>query len=344
MNVNQPVRLETFSQMALPHVERTMLDVLALGRTGATGPLVEMMVYHLGLDAESVLSQGKRIRPLLVLLCCGSAGPDPEGWRRALPAAAAVELLHNFSLIHDDIQDASPTRRGRPAVWKRWGIPQAINAGDAMYTLAYRALLDQRAVSGPEISLEMQRVLQDTCLALTRGQYLDLDFETRRDISLEEYWEMISGKTAALLAACTELGALAAGVSEDRQGAYREFGRSLGLAFQVQDDLLGIWGDESRTGKPSGGDLTAGKKSLPILFGLSQEGEFARRWRTGPVLAEASSGMAAQLDAEGGREFTEAQVRTKTGEAMHFLEEAEPKGEIGELLVFLANSLIRRQA
>jgi len=335
--------LDVFARTALPRVERTMAEALERSRTAATEPLHEMMVYHLGLDPGAGGASGKRIRPLLVLLSCGSAVPEPDGWRRALPAAAAVELLHNFSLIHDDIQDASPTRRGRPTVWKRWGIPQAINAGDAMYTLAYRALLDQGAVSGPEIALEAQAVLQETSLALTRGQFLDLDFETRSEVSLEAYWEMIGGKTAALLAACTELGALAAGIEEPRRTAYREFGRSLGLAFQAQDDLLGIWGDESQTGKSTAGDLAAGKKSLPILYGLGRDGEFARRWRAGPVHPDAAAGMAEILETEGARRFTEAQVHARTGEAMHYLEEAEPAGEPGELLAFLANSLIRRR-
>jgi geranylgeranyl diphosphate synthase type I len=226
----------------------------------------------------------------------------------------------------------------------RWGIPQAINAGDAMYTLAYRALFDQLANSGPEIALDAQRVLQDACLALTRGQYLDLDFETRSQVSLDEYWEMIGGKTAALLAACTELGALAAGVNGDRRTAYREFGRSLGLAFQAQDDLLGIWGDEALTGKSSAGDLVAGKKSLPILFGLSRDGEFADRWRNdGPVRPDSAAGMATLLEAEGGKAFTEEQVHARIGNAMQYLEEASPEGDAGELLMHLANSLLGRR-
>ncbi|HUF37736.1 MAG TPA: polyprenyl synthetase family protein [Anaerolineales bacterium] len=337
--------LATFSQESLPLIERAIRDALEHGRRAETQPLHEMMVYQLGLDreAETGLTRGKRIRPLLVLLACGSASPESQGWRPALPAAAAVELLHNFSLIHDDIEDNSPIRRGRPSVWKRWGIPQAINAGDAMYTLAYRALLDLRDVCGSEIALQAQAVLQETCLALTRGQYLDLDFETRSEVSLAEYWSMIEGKTAALLAACTELGALAARAPEERRRSYREFGRSLGSAFQAQDDLLGIWGNEKRTGKSVGGDLVSGKKSLPILFGLSQNGQFAGRWRAGPVPPEAAGEFAALLEREGARTFTEEQVRIKTGEAMHHLEAAAPEGEVGAMLAELANRLLDRQ-
>ncbi len=329
----------------MPAVERAMLDTLAGMHTAETAPLHAMLVYHLGLDSEAGAGQnrGKRIRSLLVLLCCGAATGEPDGWRRAVPAAAAVELLHNFSLIHDDIQDRSETRRGRPTVWVRWGIPQAINAGDAMYTLAYRALLDLRDQIGPETALAAQEVLQESCLALTAGQFLDLDFETRTEVSLNEYWAMIGGKTAALLGACAELGALSAGATGARRGAFRDFGRSLGLAFQAQDDLLGIWGEESRTGKSAAGDLAAGKKSLPILFGLAQDGEFARRWRQGPIRAEEAPAMANLLEQEGALRFTQEAVRAKTAEAMGALEAAAPEGAQGELLFALANDLIRRR-
>lgn len=337
--------LKAFSRIALPAVERAMLDTLARAHTEQTAPLHEMLVYHLGLDIEAGTggSRGKRIRPLLVLLCCGAAHGEPDGWRRAIPAAAAVELLHNFSLIHDDIQDRSETRRGRPTVWVRWGIPQAINAGDAMYTLAYRALLDLRDRTGAETALVAQEVLQDACLALTAGQFLDLDFETRMEVSLDEYWTMIGGKTAALLAACAELGALSAGAAGARRTAFRDFGRSLGLAFQAHDDLLGIWGEESRTGKSAAGDLAAGKKSLPILFGLAQGGEFARRWRQGPIRVDEAPAMARLLEGEGALRFTQEQVGLKTAEAMNSMKAAAPEGAPGELLFILANDLTRRR-
>jgi len=168
-----------------------------------------MLAYHLGWEGQGAGpdARGKRIRPLLVLLTCSAAGGD---WKDALPAAAAVELVHNFSLIHDDIQDNSPLRRGREAVWKRWGIAQAINTGDAMLTIAHLTLLRMVVSSSAEITLNAALILQQACLQLTKGQYLDLASESQDQLSIEEYWRMVGGKTAALLGACTELGAVVA--------------------------------------------------------------------------------------------------------------------------------------
>jgi geranylgeranyl diphosphate synthase type I len=300
-----------------------------------------MLAYHLGWEGAGAGAEarGKRIRPLLALLSNAAAGGE---WRQALPAAAAVELLHNFSLIHDDIQDNSPLRRGRPTVWKQWGIPQAINSGDAMLTLAHLTLLRLAETTSPAVALQAARILQLACLHLTQGQYLDLQYEARGNLSLEAYWPMVSGKTAALLAACTELGALAAGASEACQETYRRFGYSLGLAFQAQDDILGIWGNAASTGKSAESDLLAGKKSLPVLFGLGQAGPFARRWADGPVQPEEIEALAAQLEAEGARAYAQETAGRLTGEALQALEQAGPQGEAGEALVELAKMLLNR--
>jgi geranylgeranyl diphosphate synthase type I len=300
-----------------------------------------ILAYHLGWEGAGAgpEARGKRIRPLLVLLSAAAAGGD---WRAALPAASAVELIHNFSLIHDDIQDNSPLRRGRPTVWKRWGIAQAINSGDAMLTLAHLAALRLAEQLSVETALQAAAILQRACLHLTQGQFLDLSYEARGDLSLEAYWPMVKGKTAALLAACTETGALAASAPEDCRAAYRRFGQALGLAFQAQDDILGIWGDAALTGKSADSDLLAGKKSLPVLFGLSQEGKFAARWVQGPIQAEEVEGLAAQLEAEGGRAFAEETANRLTQEALAALAETGPRGEAGEALAELANRLLRR--
>src|SRR3990172_8526941 len=148
-----------------------------------------MLAYHLGWEGDGAGSdaRGKRIRPLLVVLACAAAGGD---WEKALPAAAAVELVHNFSLIHDDIQDNSPLRRGRTTVWKHWGIPQAINAGDAMLTLAHLVLLRLSETSPAEVALQAMQILQSACLHLTQGQFLDLLYEARGDLTLDAYWPM----------------------------------------------------------------------------------------------------------------------------------------------------------
>jgi geranylgeranyl diphosphate synthase type I len=215
---------------------------------------------------------GKRIRPLLVLLCACACGADCQS---ALPAAAAVELVHNFSLVHDDIQDNSPKRRGRDTTWMKWGVPMAINVGDALFVLSNQAIIDLRKDYPAEVVVRAAEILHNTCLELTIGQFLDMSYEERNDLSVEDYWPMIAGKTAALLAACCQIGALLGGASEDQQEIYRSYGHYLGLAFQVQDDILGIWGDENITGKSAASDLVEGKNSLPILIGLGKKNRFA---------------------------------------------------------------------
>jgi geranylgeranyl diphosphate synthase type I len=301
-----------------------------------------MMAYHLGWEGEGAgeEARGKRIRPLLVLLTTASACGE---WQRALPAAVAVELVHNFSLIHDDIEDNSPLRRGRPTVWKNWGIPQAINCGDAMLTLAYLALLRLSENSGERIALLATQILQSACLQLTQGQFLDLFYEARGDLTQDAYWPMVNGKTAALLGACTELGALIANVSPEKQRSFRQFGTELGLAFQALDDILGIWGDAALTGKSAESDLLAGKKSLPVLFGLSQDGPFAMRWQQGPIRPEETGALALQLEAEGARRFVEETATRLTDRALQALSEAGPEGEAGEALDALAKQLLKRQ-
>ncbi|HNB50937.1 MAG TPA: polyprenyl synthetase family protein, partial [Anaerolineales bacterium] len=315
--------LTSLSTTLLPLVENEMQRIVALLDTPATAEMHHMIAYHMGWEGEGAgpKAQGKRIRPLLVILSYGAALPNtaplpPDTWHVPLPAAAAVEILHNFSLIHDDIQDNSPLRRGRPTVWQKWGIAQAINAGDAEYTLAYTAMMGLGKTTASAIALEAVNVLQKTCIALTQGQYLDMSFETRPSVTLDEYWTMIGGKTAALTAACTELGALIADVDDATRAGYREFGRYLGLAFQVQDDLLGIWGDAALTGKSTESDLVAGKKSIPVVYGLAQNGPFAARWAQGPIQAEEVGILADQLEKEGARAYTQSMADELTGKAL----------------------------
>lgn len=301
-----------------------------------------MLTYHLGWEGEGAgpETRGKRVRPLLVLLTCAAAGGK---WQDALPAAAAVELIHNFSLIHDDIQDNSPIRRGRDTVWKKWGIPQAINAGDAMFTLAHLSLLRLERTTSPVITIQAAITLQLACLQLTKGQFLDLKFEKQAQLPFEAYWQMVGGKTAALLAACTELGAIVANSSQPQRELLRDFGYNLGLAFQAQDDILGIWGDAALTGKSNESDLTAGKKSLPVLFALEQGGQFASRWVQGPIQPEEIKVLANQLESEGARAFTQESANKMTEQALHSLSEAGLNGQAGEMLISLANRLLRRQ-
>ncbi|WKZ52215.1 MAG: polyprenyl synthetase family protein [Anaerolineales bacterium] len=308
-----------------------------------TRPFHEMLAYHMGWTGEGAGPEatGKRVRPLLVLLAAASCGAD---WRPALPAAAAVELVHNFSLLHDDIEDNSDKRRGRTTVWKKWGLAQGINAGDGMFILANLALADLEADYPAPIVIRAATILQHACLDLTRGQFLDISYEDRADLAVDDYWPMVGGKTAALIAACCQLGALLGGADAARQEAYRAFGHYLGLAFQVQDDLLGIWGDEALTGKSAAGDLVEGKKSLPVLFGLEKNGEFAKRWRRGPIRAEEVRAAAALLEAESARRSAQEAARQMTNLALENLRVANPQGEAGEALKSLADKLLQRGA
>jgi geranylgeranyl diphosphate synthase type I len=302
-----------------------------------------MLAYHMGWEGQEAvpIASGKRIRPLIVLLVNQAAGGV---WQNALPSAAAVELLHNFSLIHDDIEDDSPLRRGRETVWKLWGIPQAINAGDAMFALSHIALTDLAESVSPEIALQSANIFQTTCLELTIGQHMDLAYEARGDLTLDAYWPMVGGKTAALLSCCTELGALAAGANPSTCAAYHNFGRDLGLAFQALDDLLGIWGDAALMGKSAASDLLSGKKSLPVLFGLGRDGRFKQRWEQGPINPEEVSELAAQLEEDGARAYVQERAQQLTTQALEALNEAGPQGDAGQALLELANNLLQRKA
>lgn len=334
--------LDQLTQIYLPAIENELHEAVNRANGPSLEELYTMMAYHLGWEGEGAgpRATGKRIRPILLLLSTQAAGGD---WQKALPGAAAVELIHNFSLIHDDIEDNSPLRRGRQTLWTQWGIPLGINTGDSMFTLAHLALLRLEETTNPKITLRAVNVLQNTCLQLTQGQHLDISYENKKTLSVEAYWPMVNGKTAALLAACTEIGALIADVDEKRREAYRHFGRDLGLAFQALDDILGIWGDATKIGKSNASDLVAGKKSLPVLYGLAQNGLFAQRWLSGPVTNEEVQALAAQLETEGARDYTQREANRLTTAALNALEQARPRGEAGQALQQLANRLLQRE-
>jgi geranylgeranyl diphosphate synthase, type I len=172
---------------------------------------------------------------------------------------------------------------------------------------------------------------------------MDIAYESRGDLTIEAYWPMVSGKTAALIAACAELGALVAGRDPSICEVYRQFGRLLGLAFQAQDDLLGIWGDAALTGKSAESDLVSGKKSLPALYGLSRNGRFAQRWAEGPIHADEVPVLARLLELEGGRVFALDTANDLTDQALQALETARPQGEAGDALRDLAHKLLNRE-
>ncbi len=232
-------------------------------------PMYNMLRYHLGwVDNEDRIldrSNGKAVRPTLCLLACAAAGGE---YRQALPMAAAVELVHNYSLIHDDIQDDDSERHHQPTVWRVWGKPQAINAGSAMRMLAGVAVR-RLAVPG-ELQLRLLSLLDEATLALIEGQYLDISFESQEDVGISDYLKMIGCKTAALMACAVASGAELGTRDHNKIKALYEFGWQIGMAFQTRDDILGIWGKQEETGKPSGNDVRRRKKTLPVIYGLAR--------------------------------------------------------------------------
>jgi geranylgeranyl diphosphate synthase type I len=351
--LQKQMNLKTFTESMLPAIEAELQQFVAKLDEPHTRLFHEMLTYHMGWSGEGsgLEATGKRIRPLLVLLtyaaASGSTGKTKlasTGWEQALPVAASIELIHNFSLVHDDIQDGSNLRRGRLTVWKKWGMPQAINAGDALFILAHMALLGAKEAFPLEIALQAGTIVNDACLALSSGQFMDISYEKRTDLVTEDYWPMISGKTAALLSACTQVGASLAGADESAQENYRCFGHYLGLAFQVQDDYLGIWGDSALTGKSTESDLVAGKKSLPVLFGLSKNGAFAKRWAEGSIHFDEVGPLSEQLATEGAKLFSQEAADQMTDLALQSLRAAEPQGDAGEALFDLAHMLLNRKA
>ncbi|MEK7312344.1 MAG: polyprenyl synthetase family protein [Chloroflexota bacterium] len=302
-----------------------------------------MLYYHMGWLDESQprLVAGKRSRPTITLLCASASGGD---WTSALPLAAAVELIHNFSLVHDDIQDGSPLRRGRATVWKLWGKPQAINAGDALFTYAHLAAQRARLCGlDTAIILEAFQLLDTTCLHLTQGQHHDMAFESRENVSVNDYLQMIEGKTASLIATSAECGALAAGQSSTVRGQYREFGRHLGLAFQIRDDILGIWGDAAVTGKSAATDILTRKKTLPVLYGLDHDPALRAAYYPEGAGGANVSTIVAMLEACGAREYSEEKEKYHADLALASLAAAKPVGESGQALRDLTLQLLGRE-
>lgn len=325
----------------LPIIEAKLQQIVSRLDEPRTHIFHEMLTYHLGWsgNGSGPDATGKRIRPLLVLLTCAASGGT---WQDALSAAACLELIHNFSLAHDDIQDGSELRRGRLTLWKRWGMAQAINVGDALFILAQLTLLELKNNFPPQITMEAGTLINNACLELSTGQFLDLAYEDRTDMTIDDYLPMVSGKTAALLSACTQIGAILGGADSLKQENYRSFGHFLGLAFQMQDDYLGIWGEMELTGKSIESDLVAGKKTLPVLFGLSKGGKFARRWAERPISYAEVGDLSEQLAKEGAKLYTQHAADQMTELALQSLHRAAPHGEAGLVLYDMVNILNNR--
>jgi geranylgeranyl diphosphate synthase type I len=298
-------------------------------------------MYHFGWHDEhgrpDSAPAGKLLRPALTLLSARAVGGPASS---ALDAAVAVELVHNFSLLHDDVMDGDTTRRHRPTVWTVFGVPTAVLAGDALLALAVEVLAD-RPGSVPVLCTALRELVD--------GQTRDILFEWRDDVTIEETMAMAGGKTAALLRCACELGALQGGGRPQQVDALRRFGWHLGLAFQLVDDLLGIWGDPAVTGKPAGSDLRSRKKSLPVVAALQAGGECATQlaalYRQAAPLDDVQLAAAAALvEQAGGRAWATTEADRHAAAALAALAETGPDPEAHRQLAALAGLVTRREA
>jgi geranylgeranyl diphosphate synthase, type I len=348
--------LERARALTMPPM-RDAVDQLAHG-------IRDVVSYHLGwTDAEgspAAVKGGKGIRAALSVLSAEAAWADAEV---GAAGGVAVELVHNFSLIHDDLMDGDLERRHRPTVWALWGPAVALIAGDALSTLATEVLLGCGNPAGPAAA----RALGEATAEMIAGQALDLAFEKRQSVSVEECMAMSTAKTGALLGCAASIGAVLAGAPTTTVQALRDYGRHLGVAFQAVDDLLGIWGDPATTGKPAGNDIRQRKKSMPIVAALAAGDEEANELRAllfepsstqdnakapspsgglpnwapvlGKVLTADEVARATWLvEACGGREWTAARAKAHLDAGLGSLERARlsavPRRELADLAVY----------
>ena len=327
-----------------PLVQQEMREVIGASPDG----LYAWMRYHLGWEDRAgrpvEASPGKMVRPMALLLATELCGGRAE---LAVPAAAAVELIHNFSLLHDDVEDSSDTRRGRETVWTFAGVAHAINAGDGMFTLAHLAMYRLGATGvDPARMVAASRELHEACLRLVEGQYLDISFEERSDVTLEEYLRMAEGKTAAMFAAPFAIGALLAGAEPRVVDGYREFGRRIGLAFQAVDDVLGIWGDPVVTGKPVGDDLASRKMTYPVIAALAaeQDGRLRAAYADRSLSSADVPALRALVEATEARALTEEMASIEERAALDALRTAGVDEEATRLCAEFARTLVGRES
>ncbi|MFF5423088.1 MULTISPECIES: family 2 encapsulin nanocompartment cargo protein polyprenyl transferase [unclassified Streptomyces] len=309
------------------------------------GSIRRVAMYHFGweqADGTPAAGQaGKAIRPALVLAAARALGADPA---HAVKAAAAVELAHNFTLLHDDIVDEDHTRRHRPTAWTVFGVPDALMAGDAMSALALRLLAEDPHPASGAAAARLAACVIELCA----GQQADCSFERRGpgEVSLDECLAMATAKTGALLGCACALGALYAGAGEEEVAALDAFGREAGLAFQLIDDLIGIWGDPDRTGKPAGADLAARKKSLPVVAALTSGTpageELAALYSRTTLDAAAVRAAADAVERAGGRDWAQARAADSMGRAVEHLARAVPDLDAAGDLLALAEFVTRR--
>ena len=299
--------------------------------------------YVMGWEDEHgrpISAGGKRIRPALCLLAAEALGGSPE---EAIPGAVAVELVHNFSLVHDEIQDRDAERHHRPTIWRIRGEAQAINVGDFLLTRALRALADADAPGDRRIAaLSALLTATDDMIG---GQWADLSFEPRGDVSVAEYLAMVEGKTGALIGAPLQIGAILAGAPAAQSDGIRDWGRKVGLAFQASDDILGIWGDPALTGKSNQNDLARHKKTLPVIAALAEprtRDAIERLYARDEPPPDEIATVAAQLAAGGIRERAEEHARRYVTEADSLLDGLGLREDERHLLGAVARYLIER--
>jgi geranylgeranyl diphosphate synthase type I len=329
----------------------TALSTLDHGRAVTTPALREAVArldplcglaasYHFGWCDEqgrpTTHRAGKAVRPALVLLAAEAVGASPE---TAVPGAVAVELVHNFSLVHDDLLDGDRERRHRPTVWAIWDAATAILAGDAMLALAHEVLLESPSPGAGPAAWMLAAATRE----LTRGQAYDLAFERRHDVTLAECFEMADAKTGSLLGASAGVGALLGGALPAAVDALSTFGRQCGLAFQLVDDVLGIWGDPAVTGKPVHSDLRSRKKSFPVTWANEAAPAELSAWLTGtadPPLPE----VADTMERLGAREWALAEARRRMTAAEQALSDVDLKPQARSDLIDLAHYIVDRQS
>ncbi|HVK20077.1 MAG TPA: family 2 encapsulin nanocompartment cargo protein polyprenyl transferase [Actinokineospora sp.] len=325
------------SRSLLDPAIRAAVDLLPASMRRITG-------YHFGWWDEHGrpvrADSGKAMRPALVLTSAEAVGGSPE---TAVPAAVAVELVHNFTLLHDDVMDGDRTRRHRPTAWSVFGLGPAILAGDSLLTLAYDVL----AATAHPRAQEAIRVLSAAVLAVQEGQAADLSFEKRVNVTLTECVRMAEGKTGALLGCSTALGALFGGGTAGQVEHLRRFGDRVGLAFQLVDDLLGIWGDPSATGKSVYSDLESRKKSLPVVAALTANThasrELAAIYHRRTSLSAAELVRAAELiERAGARTWAQTHADQVMTDALTHLAEATPTPRAEAELTALAHLTTNR--
>lgn len=315
------------------------------------GSMRRIARYHFGWQqadgTPAAGNAGKAIRPALVLAAAAALG-GPAARTAAVPAAAAVELVHNFTLLHDDVMDRDTTRRHRPTAWTVFGDPDAILAGDALQALALRLLAEDAHPASVPAAARLAACVVELC----EGQHTDTDLERRAPdaVTLDEVLAMAEAKTGALLGCACALGALYAGADEEEVAALDGFGRQAGLAFQLIDDVIGIWGDPRHTGKPAGADLAARKKSLPVVAALTSGTPAAAElaalygtpYREGDAEAGEITRTALAVERAGGRDWAQAEAADRMARAMQELARAVPDPEAAGGLLALAEFVTRR--